>query len=952
MKNKLKRKLIISIIVSIILIGCFFVAHVISSVTEIVAKQNEVTERKIDTIVSSLDSIYSVKDELHNEFEHLSRNNLRVIRCLLKEFVEDGRYTGPVLFEDGAMVSYTDGVLVYPDHETRLLPEIDAVSFQDLLNSSGTLTSKADINGETKDVAVSAIEIIHPYYYLDWTGLDEINDYINSSFSDSEVFRQMEEAYDLTLLVKDEEDGYLYNGFEGTDVNLTDLPLESIDDKLHDLGHEKYPFISASRSLKNSSIKVYFFEQSSSTSYLAGTWSPVFAFTSLIIILTMIAWNYSVQKLVSEHVLTGEQEANYRPDKVRRVNLFVCLLGALLVFFLVQYSQSLSELYLYLDNGHEVIDLIAKDSQDFDPSYIKSELSEWHIYYSDRIASLCGRYPKLQNDRVLKEVADILDVNYITLYDDEGKQICNSEGFKDLVLDGDLADFKVLNLGKKSLSVDDFYDRLVEKKVSMKGVRMELPDKERYGALLLSLNDYDHSVLEDSKDLRITSLVPAEDLFFIIDRASGKIISSNDESYLGDDIKAYNISLDEGDMMNFFVFNGKRFYGISDQNEELSYCYFINDSKISGHTIIQSRLGSILFVIAYAITAFILLRGYNDKFFYENMLSGEPAIRGTSITIETTAGQQKKTVEPKNRYDMILRFWRQLLPEQKARNVFIILLTLTLLRLFRDVYKEGEIRQFSLVAYLIQGDWKRGFNIFALTSIGLLIIVILLIMIALRLLFTFLIKIFETKGETVCRLIYGLCQYIAFFCFLYFAFGFLGINTTALLASAGFVSLAISLGSRDLVSDILAGITIVFEGDFRVGDMVEVAGYRGQVMEIGVRSTKLLGRGNNIKIVNNRDIKNILNMTRLNSWVPIEITVPGSMINEAEKLLEEKLPEIGKKMTEIINGPYYYGILKVANDNMTLSILAECKEEDFHRVQRFLNREIYLLLKANQITTK
>ena len=46
MKNKLKRKLIISIIVSIVLIGCFFVAHVISSVTEILAKQNGITERK------------------------------------------------------------------------------------------------------------------------------------------------------------------------------------------------------------------------------------------------------------------------------------------------------------------------------------------------------------------------------------------------------------------------------------------------------------------------------------------------------------------------------------------------------------------------------------------------------------------------------------------------------------------------------------------------------------------------------------------------------------------------------------------------------------------------------------------------------------------------------------------------------------------------------------------
>lgn len=120
MKNELKRKLIISIIVSIVLIGCFFVAHVISSVTEILAKQNGITERKIDTIVSSLDSIYSVKDILHNEFEHFSRNNFKVMRCLLKEFVEDGRLVSRKYFPmmKSSMISYWNFTIMTRSKDT------------------------------------------------------------------------------------------------------------------------------------------------------------------------------------------------------------------------------------------------------------------------------------------------------------------------------------------------------------------------------------------------------------------------------------------------------------------------------------------------------------------------------------------------------------------------------------------------------------------------------------------------------------------------------------------------------------------------------------------------------------------------------------------------------------------------------------------------------------------
>ena len=177
---------------------------------------------------------------------------------------------------------------------------------------------------------------------------------------------------------------------------------------------------------------------------------------------------------------------------------------------------------------------------------------------------------------------------------------------------------------------------------------------------------------------------------------------------------------------------------------------------------------------------------------------------------------------------------------------------------------------------------------------------------------------------------------------IYFALYDLGFRPGTLLASLGLISFAISLGAKDLITDIIAGLSIVFEGDYQVGDIIDVGGYRGEVLEIGVRTTKLEGRGGNIKIIGNQDVKNVINMTRKNSWVAIEIGVSADKsLAEVEKELELILPAIGKNIPDIISGPKYKGVLSIGKGGVNnLSIIAECNEEDYYSVQRALNRQI------------
>ena len=76
------------------------------------------------------------------------------------------------------------------------------------------------------------------------------------------------------------------------------------------------------------------------------------------------------------------------------------------------------------------------------------------------------------------------------------------------------------------------------------------------------------------------------------------------------------------------------------------------------------------------------------------------------------------------------------------------------------------------------------------------------------------------KAKTVSRLVVSFVKWVIFLCALFFTMDAWGADTTTMLASAGVLTLIIGLGSQSLIADILAGIFIVFEGEFQVGDIV------------------------------------------------------------------------------------------------------------------------------------
>ena len=119
---------------------------------------------------------------------------------------------------------------------------------------------------------------------------------------------------------------------------------------------------------------------------------------------------------------------------------------------------------------------------------------------------------------------------------------------------------------------------------------------------------------------------------------------------------------------------------------------------------------------------------------------------------------------------------------------------------------------------------------------------------------------------------------------------------------------------------------------------------KGKVMEIGIRSTKLLGPGNEIKTINNSSIGNVLNLSKMTSFCTVKFTVRATEpLEEIEAMLEKEMPAYKDKIPGMIKGPRYLGVASVADGKMTLEIGAETKEENRYDVERGLNRMLQSL---------
>ncbi|WP_031226008.1 mechanosensitive ion channel family protein [Streptomyces roseochromogenus] len=170
------------------------------------------------------------------------------------------------------------------------------------------------------------------------------------------------------------------------------------------------------------------------------------------------------------------------------------------------------------------------------------------------------------------------------------------------------------------------------------------------------------------------------------------------------------------------------------------------------------------------------------------------------------------------------------------------------------------------------------------------------------------------------------------------------INLAPLLASAGVAGVAIGFGARNLVTDFLSGVFMILEDQYGVGDVIDAGVATGEVIEVGLRVTKLRGSDGEIWYVRNGEIKRIGNLSQGWATAGVDVTVRAAEdLDKVKETLDVVAGHMSKEepWNELLWGPVeVLGLDSVLIDSMVVRVSAKTMPGKALTVERELRWRI------------
>lgn len=154
-----------------------------------------------------------------------------------------------------------------------------------------------------------------------------------------------------------------------------------------------------------------------------------------------------------------------------------------------------------------------------------------------------------------------------------------------------------------------------------------------------------------------------------------------------------------------------------------------------------------------------------------------------------------------------------------------------------------------------------------------------------------------------------------------------GLNVSALIAGVGVVGIALGLGAQTLVKDVINGLFILLEDQYAVGDVVNVGGVSGQVIELTPRRTVLRDLDGNVHIIPNSAITVATNMTNGFSRINLDIAIAYEEdVDRVIKVVNEVGRELARERPEdVIAEPQVLRIDSLGSNSVVLKVVGDVK---------------------------
>lgn len=186
----------------------------------------------------------------------------------------------------------------------------------------------------------------------------------------------------------------------------------------------------------------------------------------------------------------------------------------------------------------------------------------------------------------------------------------------------------------------------------------------------------------------------------------------------------------------------------------------------------------------------------------------------------------------------------------------------------------------------------------------------------------------DSVNNFVCKIIRGVVWVVS----VYIIIKELGYDLTGLIAGFGISGVIISFAAQDTVKSLLSGAVILTDKPFDIGDLVEIGNYKGNVIDITFRSTRIKALDNSIITIPNSTITSeyIVNWNKLKTR-RLEFVLNLSMDTTSEKIknIISKIKLILKNNPDVLSDTVQVNLDEIASYSSDIKIFLYINKSDY-----------------------
>lgn len=210
--------------------------------------------------------------------------------------------------------------------------------------------------------------------------------------------------------------------------------------------------------------------------------------------------------------------------------------------------------------------------------------------------------------------------------------------------------------------------------------------------------------------------------------------------------------------------------------------------------------------------------------------------------------------------------------------------------------------------------------------------------------------VLSKRSQTISALVNSLFRYTMVFFYVYSILTILGIPVGTLIASAGIFSLAIGLGAQGFMSDLVNGFFILSEGQYDVGDNVEIGTETGTVTQLGLRTTQIVTTDGTLIFIPNRQISIVRNLTHGGIGLNLDMNLDADTdLKQLTNLLDQADEKLADLHDKLVSGPTQIGVVGQQGQTITYRVHFQVKPGFEGKIRQAYWQAYLQCLRVNQV---